>query len=139
LLKKDIDASSSLKEQLGSLKIENTTLEGKCTAKDVEISSMHEKNKKLSEERDSVAEESRQRDACKTVENETLRADLTRVGSDLAQAHKDSENQRQQLVAEQEMLLQAAERLGVAEEGLATLEREKANLSEVVSTSFLYI
>jgi len=135
LLKQDIDATSSLKEQLGEWKIKSTTLEEKCSAKDVEISSLQETNKKLCEERDHVVEESRKRDACKAAENEDLRVDLARTQSDLSQAHQDTASNRRQLVSEQEKLLQAKDGLRIAEDGLTRLEKENVHLREAVSSS----
>jgi hypothetical protein len=135
LLKQDIDATSSLKEQLGELKIKSTTLEEKCFAKDAEISSLQGMNKRLCEERDIVVEENRKRDACKTAENEDLRVDLARTRSDLAQAHKDTASNGRQLVLEQEKLLQAKDSLRIAEDGLTRLEKENAHLRETVSSS----
>jgi hypothetical protein len=132
LLKQDIDASSSLKEQIGELKLKNTTLQERCKANDVEISSMHQANKKLCEERDTIVDDGRERDARKAAENEELRAHLATNRSDLAQANQDSESQRQQLVSEREKLLQAKDSLRVAEEGLKRLEKENANLSDTV-------
>jgi hypothetical protein len=135
LLKQDIDATSSLKEQLGEWKIKSTTLEEKCSAKDAEISSLQETNKKLCEERDHVVEESRKRDACKAAENEDLRVDLARTQSDLSQAHQDTASNRRQLVSEQEKLLQAKDGLRIAEDGLTRLEKENVHLREAVSSS----
>jgi hypothetical protein len=133
LLKQDIDATSSLKEQLGELKIKNVILEEKCIAKDAEISSLQEANKKLCEDRDAVAEASRKKDACKTAENEDLRTDLARTRSDLAQARQETTNHRHQLDSEQGKLLQAKDSLRIAEDGLARLEKENLHLRETVS------
>jgi hypothetical protein len=137
LLKQDIDTTSSLKEQLGELKIKGITLEEKCIAKDAEIVSLRDTNRKLCDERDADAEQSRKRDARKAAENEDLRADLARTRSDIAQAHQDTENHRRQLVSEQERLLQAKDNLRIAEESLERLGKETANLRETVSSPVL--
>jgi chromosome segregation ATPase len=132
LLKQDIDASSLLKEEIGELNIKITTLREKIKAKDAEISSMHEANKRLCEERDVLVDESRRGDARNTAENEDLRADLARARSDLAQANQDCESQLRQLASEREKLLQAKDSLRVAEEGLERLEKENVNVSDMV-------
>jgi predicted nucleic acid-binding Zn-ribbon protein len=132
LLKRDIYETSSLREQLGAWKIKHKALEERCMAKDSEISSMRDGHKKLCEQRDSIVEDRRKRDALKDAANEDLLSDLARTRSDLVRAHRDSENKHRELASEQEKLLQAADSLRVAKDGLARLEKENAALSEVV-------